>query len=627
MIASCLLLAAALSAGNAEFEDEARETAAMIAVMRLERDLSEKGLDAGILESAMLADPVKYKIRGDAENLCRDLYAERVFAKYTNAVARIRADLALGEEPPPAPRTAFVTNALIRHYAAAFARERASACAAQAKSIALKVKPDEADLESKGDEEARTWLTSRIAYAKGMDVFEENLQYISEKIVDPLLADARKERKRQQEYLMRTRTDAMSPTALAKELEANLRKNVAERQAKCDDPQRAWSVFPRILREDLPTAVTRRILSQVVKEVEDVPLTIAAEDIRTVFAANPSAHRKLGDSEKIFREQYASRVLAVAVAKLEARVPEAERAELVAFLKERATTADVTKAVDARVRRELLPKWRQVRAEIAETEVTRLWPTLADRTWYPSAELADQTVARSDYGAVLKDWRKAPELQDLAGKTETLEESEASADKSVAAAFDLARTAIAAQNEIVGKSHPLILTAAKDLSKGLFSKKPNLAAVTEMLMNAVTDGWAETREETLWKDGKKPANADEQHAALFPSVKRRIELEARQILDELEQQESKEKETKETPPEEPPPEEPPPEEPPVPSEETPEEELCTISFSMAGGEVTVQAKRGNTVVAERKAKATASGFENALREVGAVVGREIFRLK
>ena len=621
MIGSVLILAAALSAGNAEFEDEARETAATIAVTRLEKNLAEKGLDAGVLESAMLADPEKYKTRAEAESRCRELYAETVFAKYTNGVARIRADLALGEEPPSAPRSAFVTNALVRHYAAAFARERTAACAAQAKTIALKVKPDEADLESKRDDEARTWLTSRIASAKGMNVFEENLQYISEKIVDPLLADARKERKRQQEYLMRTRADAMSPTALAKELESNLRKNVAERQAKCDDPQRAWNVFPRILREDLPTAVTRRILAQVAKDIEEVTLPVETNDVRAILAANPSAHRKLGESEKIFREQYATRVRTVAVEKATARVPESERAELAAFLKEQAATAEMAKLAEARVKRELLPKWRQVRAGIAAAEAARLWPTLADRTWYPEAELADQTVARSDYGAALRDWRKAPELKDLAGKAETLEESAASADKSVAAAFDLARTAIAAQNEIVGKSHPLILSAAKDLSKGIFSKKPDLAAVTEMLTGAVADGWSETREATLWKDGKKPANADEQHVALFPSVKRRIELEARQILEELEQQEAKE-ETKE-----PPPEEPPPEEPPAPSEETPEEELCTISFEISGGEVTVQAKRGSSVVAERKAKATAKGFENAVREVGAVVGREIFRLK
>ena len=45
MIGSVLILAAALSAGNAEFEDEARETAATIAVTRLEKNLAENSFD------------------------------------------------------------------------------------------------------------------------------------------------------------------------------------------------------------------------------------------------------------------------------------------------------------------------------------------------------------------------------------------------------------------------------------------------------------------------------------------------------------------------------------------------------------------------------------------------------
>ena len=620
MTSFALLLAAALSAGNAEFEREANQHAADIALTRLKAEITEKGLVTNALENAMLERPDAFLKRSDAEHLCREIYTNELTRLYRVRAEEIVRELGEGAASDASdPQT--VEEAARRHFAQAFNAQRENACRTQAQRIALRVKPDEADLESKGDAEVRDWLTARIVHAKGMSVFEENVKYVSEKIVDPVLADARRERKRQQEYLMRTRCDAYAPSALAKEIEANLRKNVAERNAKCDDPLKAWCVFPSTLKAALPVAVERRVIGLVLKDVDEVPLNLDEESVRKTITANPAAHRKASDSERLFREQLAKELSTAAFAKTEASAPAAERAEFAAYARERAQNPEFTRAIDARIRREALPKWRKVRAELVKSETEQRWPTLADGTWYPDAELADKTAARSDYAAALRDWRKAPELSALAGRADvTLEEADAAADKSVAGAFDLARNAIAAQRAIVDKVHPLVLAAAKDLSKGIFSSKPDLAAVTEMLTKSVGTEWSEKRIETLWGNGPKPANVEEQHQELFPSVKREIELVARQILEEMEKKD-------EAKPEEPPPEPPPEETPPTSSEEEPEEEICTISFEISGGEVTVQAKRGNSVVAERKAKATAKGFEDAVRQVGAIVGREVFKLK
>lgn len=621
MTSLALLLAAALSAGNAEFEREANQLAADIAITRLKTEFVEKGLVTNALERAMLERPDAFRSRADAEKLCRTLYTNeltRLYRARTEAIIR-----SLGENADAVtPDARTIDETTERHFVREFAAQRANACQMQAQSIALKVKPDEADLESKAEGEARDWLTARIVYAKGMSVFEENLKYISEKIVDPVLADANRERKRQQEYLMRTRCDAYAPSALAREIEANLRKNIAERNAKCDDPLKAWGLFPSTFKAALPAAVERRVIGLVVKDIDDVPLALNEDDLRKIIAENPSAHRKASDSEKIVRERLTHDLFAAAVQKAEASAPAAERAEFATYVREHAESPELVRAVEARIRREALPKLRKVRAALAESETASRWPTLVDKTWYPSAELADKTVARSDYAKAVREWRKTPELDALAGgKTAMLEESDDTADKSVAAAFDLARNAIAAQRAVVEKVHQPILTAARDLSKGIFTSKPDLASVTEMLTSAVASEWNESRVETLWGSGTKPANAEEQHRELFPSVKREIELVARQILEEMEEKKDEAK------PEEPPPEPPPEETPPSPSEEAPEEEICTISFEISGGEVTVQAKRGNSVVAERKAKATAKGFEDAVRQVGAIVGREVFGLK
>ena len=633
MTSFVLLLAAALSAGNAEFERAANRLAADIAFTRLKTEIVEDELVTNALERAMLERPDAFRARSDAARLCREIYTNELARLYRARATEIVRELGEGAGTA-SPDSQTLEASMRRHFDRAFGDQRASACRIQAQGIALRVKPDEADIETKGDDEVRRWLTDRIVHAKGMSVFEENVRYVSEQIVDPVLADARKERRRQREYLMRTRCDAYAPGALAKEIEANLRKNVAERNAKCADPLKAWGVFPSTLKAELPAVVERRVVGLVLKEIDDVPLGLDEQDIRAAIAADPAAHRQAAASEAVFRKRFGEAIAGAAFAKAEASAPPAERSEFAAYVRERAQIPEFVRAVDARFRRDALPKWRKVRAEFVKSETERRWPTLTDRTWYPDADFADRTAARSDYATALRDWRQAPELAALAGDGGALEESDAAADKSVAAAFDLARSAIAAQRTIVGDVHPLVLTAARDLSKGLFASKPDLAAVTEMLTKSVETKWDERRVATLWGDGPRPKNAEEQHRGLFPSVKREIELVARQILEEMEKLESKseaedekEEEKAESKPAEPPPEEPPEATPSEASEKEPEEEVCTISFEISGGEVTVQAKRGSSLVAERKAKATAEGFENAVREVGAVVGRKIFRIK
>jgi len=609
-----LLFAATLASGNAEFEQATVDGAADIALARLDAQVAEKGLATNFLERTMLADPASHRTCAESEALCRTLYRSELERSYRAKTSAILRELG-SDRAPTEPDAKLLDAAADRHFGPAFKADRAAACAVQAAGIALKVKPDEADLESKGEDEARTWLTGRIAGARELPVFEENLRYISEKIVDPLLADARKERKRQQEYLMRTRSDACAPEVLAKEIEANLRKNVAERNAKCDDPLRAWNVFPRTLRVALTNAVERRLLAIVEREVKSVPFAIDTNAVRETIVADPAAHRGAKASEGIFREEFARDLLANAYTKAEQSAPTTEREAFGEYVRARSDAPVLAEAVDARLKRDTLPKWRQFRAVLAKAEADRLWPTLSDRTWFPEAELADRIVASSDYAAAVKAWREVPELGSLAkasGDKPPLEETAADADKSVSAAFDLARNAISAQKTIVGEVSPGILAAAKDPSKGVFTTTPELAEVIDALTKGVEGSWDEKRLKTLWPTDDRPANAEEQHKALFPSVRREIELEARRILEEMkkaepapEQKPQPTAEQKPQPnpeqkpkPEDPPPEEKPPEEKPPEEEQSQEEplEMISIVVKRVGGRVTVTLKRGSETV-------------------------------
>ena len=189
----------------------------------------------------------------------------------------------------------------------------------------------------------------------------------------------------------------------------------------------------------------------------------------------------------------------------------------------------------------------------------------------------------------------------------------------MAAAFDLARSAIAAQNEIVESSHAGVLAESRARKDSFWRRTPDLKAIAAMLTAATEDKWAERRIATLWSDGELPANADEQHAGLFPSVRRKIELMARMILEEM-------NEPVEQKPEEPPPEEETQDDS-TSDEQPPEVPAFTISVSKNGDRVEAKLLKGKTPVVDKSVDAKLQPFESAMREISTTLGRDLLNLR
>ena len=627
MTALPLLLAVALSAGNAEFERTAVAGAASIAVRRVMAELAEKGPPAGGLEKAMLEGGEKFVSREEAKEACRDIFAAAINEEFDRQVKGICERLGLGETERAEWRQQAYNNKMgaDKLFEAAFEQERKSACERQARGIAGAVKPSEEEVETKDERALRKEMTAKVVAQQRNAVFEENLKYISETIVDPVIDSAKKEMKRQREYLSRTKCEAYAPSALEKEIEANLRRNVEARKEKESDPSKQWGVFPKTFAQGLPAVVERRTLERVAKNVDDVAVAVDAESILKTIASDPAAHRRADESEKIFRGIFAAQVLDGALARAEQEAPVKERGEFAEYVRAHAASPEIVRAVETRIRREVLPKWKAARAAVAKSEADRIWPTLADPTWYPDAELADAVAARSDYAAAVKAWRKAPELEALAkadGGKPVMEETAADADKSVLAAFDLARSAIAAQTALVGEAEPSVLGEARDRKSSFWRATPDLKAIVGMLTEAVERKWGEKRIGTLWGDGERPANASDQHAALFPSVRRQIELVARSILEQMEKPEPEPEKKPEPDPEKP--------EDPTESDQTSEEPqlmMYSIVVQRDGDTVSVKLEQGKSTVAEKSAKAKMSDYQGAMKFVSDKLGADILKLK
>lgn len=611
MNALVLILAAALSAGNAEFDRTAAEGAARITLQRVKDELKVNGPAAGTLKKAMLADPGAFISRGEAMKACRVIYADAAQKAFAERLESVRDRLELEEgfkiEFTDADREASVSN-----FAAVFERERSEACAEQAGNLVSATRPSEADFDTRPDHELRDEMLERIVRKQKSPVFQENRQFISERMIEPVLADARREQRRQAEYLMRARCDTFAPSKLAADLRKRLEENVEERRGKADDPQKAWGVFEGTFRRSVDSAVERRTVERLVKKIELAEIEVEIEKIRKVIAEEPSAHVKVAESEKIFADRYAVGMVASALDKVRIDAPPAERDETGEYLSARLHDGRIRNTVSAKVKKEVLPKWREVRAQVAAVQFSETWPALADGTWSPEPALADRVAARSDYKESLRKWRKFSELAEFAAAENggrVLEEASRKADKAVAAAFDCARSAITAQNAIVDGSHESVLAESRRRKDSFWTRTPDLEAVIRLLTEATEAEWSRTRIATLWPEAEdRPANADSQHRDLFPSVKRKIELLAKVILEEMKEPEPEE--------EKPPPEEPPEEETPEETPEDPEEIMeFSITVKRQAGSIEVSLEQGGETLVSENVKDKRDDFENAMFKV------------
>ena len=608
-----LLLAATLSSGNAEFDRTAIEGARSVAIRQAETRIAAEGPQAGKLRQLMLEDPKEFVSAAQAKETGRTLYRQLMDGELAAEKAKIDERLGLAKTPDETRLSAELADRAMARFDDYYAGERRAACAEQAKAIVSATRPTGAEFDAKPEDTLRTEMTARIASEQRIPVFEENRAYISEQIVDPVLASAKKERQRQTEYLMRARSEAVAPSKLADELKARLEQNLAER-AKNADAAETWGLFPSVVERALPSAVERRTVERLVAQVEGTKLEVGADEVAETIRRDPAAHVKASDSARIFTVAYSSRMLAEALEKAVAEAPGSDRTELREFLAARLSGEAPAKAVERLVKRDVMPRWREVRKAVSERFAAETWPSLTDGTWYPSAELADEISARGDYAEAVKGWRGLAALKELSEAPRgvaVMEESAELADGRVAAAFERARNAVTTQSALVEKVHPEVLVSARARKDSFFRRTPDLKAVTAMLTEATRDEWEAVRLRTLWPDGNAPRNANDQHRELFPSVMRKIELLARVILEEMD-----------TPSQKPEPE-------PDPSAEPPPDELTAFSIEIGrdAESIEVSLKSGGNVVKRMTVAPKKSEFERAMSDVTRTLGQDILKLK
>lgn len=620
---------AALADAQASFEQTATEGAARIVLRQHAEKLLAEGPAEGFLKGAMLGAPEENAKAGDSRKWCAEAYRKDLEARWregasnvlarlaagTNVRARVSAGFAERAMTPPAER---VAEAVERAMEASWGKERAAAIEEQSRAIIAAVRPTEWEVENVRDGELAEKLTRRIVESQKRAVFEENVEWVSAKIVRPMLDSARVERGRQRDYLARARADSWAPGAMAGELRLRLRENLEARGKKAGKGEYAWREFPSVTNAALAEAVERRVTRRLANYAAETAVEATPEMVAEVMRKDPAGHAKKGASMEALGRIFGGRIVSAARAEYVGDAPEAEREELGAYLAGMVekVPANVAKAAAMRVKKDFTAVFEKGREEYAKREFAETWPELSGGEWLPEAGHADRTAARSDYAKAVKEWRSDLELAGLAGaaRGKTLaEETEAAADAAVSRGFETARSAIAAQNGEAEKAYAKVREEAFAEKAAWFGKAPDLRTVAARLRERTEEGWGARRVAVLWPEGSvRPEDTTKQYAGLFPSVERKIEVLAKSIMEQLEKQEQKVVAT------------------PVEAESEEEEEQvfeCTIELRREGERVGVKVKDGERVVFGRECGATVGELEGVMREAARVAGRELLKIK
>ena len=575
MLCACAAVAAAAAMGAdgaGEFDRASAEGAAELVLRELSSETLGGGKSVATLESRMLADPGAYRRREQARKALEPVYVKDLESRYAAEAMKVLERLARPKKLEDSFSTEFLEEAssldaedtaksLRERYGGVFDEARRHACEAQANGLQAKVRPTEAEVDGMQPERLREVLAQRIEENQDSPVFEENLSYISSRLAGPMVDDALKQRKSQQDSVRRTRVDGYAPSVLEANMSRHLLGFVEGRRREAKDGEWVYGVFPSVTNDTVRAQARKVAMSRAVDSVAEVKRPDDVEhSIEYAIDSEPARHVRRDESVKLFESVFAEQLRAAALEDVFGRAPERERAEFREFVEANAEKGEFAEKVRDRVRGEYLPIVGVVRDAVAKRQFADFHPLLADGTWFPAGDLVDAVCSSHEYSQMVAMWRELHGVEGAKGGSEgeiLLEETKKLADDSVSANFERARSARTCQLGLVDPSAKKVgESLAAEMKSG---RKIELKDAVEALTAEVKVRWDEQRGEVVWKGvpaERLPANSREHFAGLFPSVVKKIEDAAKKIIEKLSEPEPEEKPPEEKPPEEtPPPEE------------------------------------------------------------------------
>lgn len=595
LITLFLPMAALANGADAAVQEHDRATAELAASLVLaklndeiysEADNSTPVFEAMVADTATHAEPnvSKEKLQNVYTSAIKERYKEEAIVILDRLAApKSRAEV-FGEaflELAQQPSEELLVNAVEHKYSSVFTSARTRACKEQAERLTATVRPSEQEVDDLSREELTSRMTERVAKAQKETVFQENLGFISEQIVAPMLNEAYKQRDEQRHYVERTSVDGYAPSRIVNELQKKLDDELARRRSSAKEGQYIYNCFPS-LKKQLEEIARNRAFRLYEDKINTLALQLDAATVQRELDASPEKHRKLEDSEKHFMPMLQKQLCEQAFqAIINAAKPD-ERDEVTSFIKGHNEKAQQAPAV-ARLKRELTPLLKEVRKQCAQKQFEGMYSELADGSWYPAASLVDSVCESPNFKKTLDNWRELIGLEKFARVEEQrviLEETSKLVFDKIVDGFDQGSEARSAQHRLVDNTFPAVRNEVKNMEQ-----LPPVEQITQIFSAKVSAAWTEERLIVIqFPEGKED---DSRFSELFPSTIKKIELLSKTLLEQLEKEKQEEIKPEEKPIEDP--------------NETPPEEKekilldCVIVFDRKGdsmnGAVLLSGKR------------------------------------
>lgn len=595
LITLFLPMAALANGADAAVQEHDRATAELAASLVLaklndeiysEADNSTPVFEAMVADTATHAEPnvSKEKLQNVYTSAIKERYKEEAIVILDRLAApKSRAEV-FGEaflELAQQPSEELLVNAVEHKYSSVFTSARTRACKEQAERLTATVRPSEQEVDDLSREELTSRMTERVAKAQKETVFQENLGFISEQIVAPMLNEAYKQRDEQRHYVERTSVDGYAPSRIVNELQKKLDDELARRRSSAKEGQYIYNCFPS-LKKQLEEIARNRAFRLYEDKINTLALQLDAATVQRELDASPEKHRKLEDSEKHFMPMLQKQLCEQAFqAIINAAKPD-ERDEVTSFIKGHNEKAQQAPAV-ARLKRELTPLLKEVRKQCAQKQFEGMYSELADGSWYPAASLVDSVCESPNFKKTLGNWRELIGLEKFARVEQQrviLEETSKLVFDKIVDGFDQGSEARSAQHRLVDNTFPAVRNEVKNMEQ-----LPPVEQITQIFSAKVSAAWTEERLIVIqFPEGKED---DSRFSELFPSTIKKIELLSKTLLEQLEKEKQEEIKPEEKPIEDP--------------NETPPEEKekilldCVIVFDRKGdsmnGAVLLSGKR------------------------------------
>lgn len=558
--------------------------AATLALGKLSQTIAQAPADDNLLYSKMTSSPADYTDPIKAEELLKPIFAKEISDGFANDAVQMLTRLADGKDTAELFGAEFITgatnapqelieNLVSKNYRATFQKARRRACKEQAARLAAKVSPTEIEVDTLSKERLTDLMATRVAQTQNEPVFQENIKYIGDAIVKPMLEEAYNQRGTQKALARTCSVSGIAPSTIATNILKHLSATIQAKKESAKEGETVYNIFPSVKAEAVPQAAEEKTIKMLDQRLAETAVPLDINALAKEISSNPQKHHTLNDSRKAFQQGLSAKMTEIALQTILSQTQPNEKSEVQAFGKSHFESGEVSKKLNQRIAKELDITLAPLRNAFAELQFKENFPTLNDKRWYPDQPLVDHVVESNDFRKILKKWHKIDGLKEFANVGQNkplLEETIKLLDIAIVNSFEPGAAALHSQHTIV-----------KDLLnevKVQFQKensKPDLNRIIELYTKSVIRKWDESKDKTLPKEILEARIYDN----LFPSTQRLIALMAKTILDSLNEP-IPEEEEKPKPPENTP--QPPP-------EELKEIEMnCRLVFSRAHEEIEIE---------------------------------------